>query len=210
VTHFNRLMWNSPGVRTVVIEHGVQMPKGVSYSGEIASGIAAVNNIATRGRRLGLDVLQAVQAAVPVHVVGMGADAVGGPGEVAPLQLAEYESHYRFFLNPMRWTSMSMAVCEAMHVGMPILGLATTEMATVIRNGIEGYVETDLEKLCEHARRLIHEPAEAAALGARARETAVQRFAIDRFVADWERALELVVETAPEATLTSALEVPVP
>ena len=210
VTHFNRLMWNSPGVRTVVIDHGVQMPAGVRYSGELPSGIAAVNNIALRGRRLGFDVLQAVQAAAPVHIVGMGAEAIGGPGEVAPLELAEYESHYRFFLNPMRWTSLSMAVCEAMHVGMPILGLATTEMSTVIRNGVEGYIETDIDRLCEQARRLIADPQEAAELGQRARETAQRRFGIARFVADWEAALALATGASPPPAARSELEVTVP
>jgi glycosyltransferase involved in cell wall biosynthesis len=205
VTAFNQLMWNSPGVRSVVIDHGVQVPPAVRYTGELDSGIAAVNNIATRGRRLGLDVLKAVQAAAPVHVVGMGSDAVGGPGEVPPLKLAEYESHYRFFLNPMRWTSLSMAVCEAMLIGMPILGLATTEMVTVVRNGIEGYLETDVEKLGEHARRLINEPAEAAALGAQARDTALSRFTIERFVADWEDALAMATgETARASAVAAA------
>jgi glycosyltransferase involved in cell wall biosynthesis len=185
------------------------MPAGVRYSGELPSGIAAVNNIALRGRRLGFDVLQAVQAAAPVHIVGMGAEAIGGPGEIAPLELAEYESHYRFFLNPMRWTSLSMAVCEAMHVGMPILGLATTEMSTVIRNGVEGYIETDIDKLCAHARRLIADPQEAAELGQRARETAQRRFGIARFVADWEAALALATGASPPPTARSELEVTV-
>lgn len=109
---------------------------------------------------------------------------------MAPLQLAEFESHYRFFFNPMRWTSLSMAVCEAMLIGMPILGLATTEMVTVIRPGVEGYVETSVERLGEHARRLIHEPEEAAELGRNARATALQRFTIPRFVEQWQTVLE--------------------
>lgn len=207
VTHFNRLMWNSPGVRTAVIEHGVQMPADVQYSGELPSGIAAVNNIAVRGRRLGFDVLQAVQAVAPVQIVGMGSESIGGPGEVAPLELAEYESHYRFFLNPMRWTSLSMAVCEAMHVGMPILGLATTEMSAVIRNGVEGYIETDVARLCDHARRLIAVPEEAAELGKRAQATARRRFGIERFVADWEAALALAVAASTSTGVESPMEV---
>ena len=190
VTHFNQLMWNSPGVDSVVIDHGVQVPRTIRYTGEIPSGIAAVNNIATRGRRLGYDALLAMQAAVPLHLVGMGSTEIGGAGEVAPLDLAAYEARYRFFFNPMRWTSLSMAVCEAMTVGMPILGLATTEMVTVVRNGVEGYVETSVDRLSEHARRLIADPEEAASLGANARETALRRFTIDRFVEDWEAVLQ--------------------
>ncbi len=176
------------------------------YSGEIPSGIVAVNNIATRGRRLGWDVVQAIAPEVPLRVVGLGSETIGGAGEIPPLELGEYESHYRFFLNPMRWTSLSMAVCEAMFVGMPILGLATTEMATVIRNGVEGYIETDVSRLAAHARRLINDPAEACALGAAARRRAYERFTIQRFVAEWQRALELVVAGGP-APAPASLEV---
>lgn len=206
VTPFNELMWDSPGVRTMVVEHGVQVPANVRYTGELECGIAAVNNVATRGRRLGLDVLRAMQAAAPIQVVGMGSEQVGGSGEVAPLQLAEFESHYRFFFNPMRWTSLSMAVCEAMLIGMPILGLATTEMVTVIRPGVEGYVETSVERLAEHARRLIHEPEEAAELGRNARATALQRFTIPRFGEQWQAVLEAVAGSlARESAMGAAV-----
>jgi hypothetical protein len=196
VTAFNQLMWHSPGIESTVIEHGVQMPPGVRYTGELDSGIAAVNNIHLRGRRLGLDVLRAVQELAPIHVVGMGSEAIGGHGEVAPLLLAEYESHYRFYLNPMRWTSMSMAACEAMLLGMPLLTLATTEMATVVRQGENGYMETDPVRLGEHARRLAADPAEAAELGRCAKQLAESRFGIRRFVSDWDHALERAVEIA--------------
>jgi len=42
----------------------------------------------------------------------------------------------RFFFNPIRYTSLGLAVCEAMMVGMPIIGLATTEMATTVQNDL--------------------------------------------------------------------------
>jgi len=49
--------------------------------------------------------------------------------------LMEAEAEYRFFFNPVRYTSLPLAVCEAMTIGMPIVGLATTELVSVIRNG---------------------------------------------------------------------------
>jgi hypothetical protein len=39
-------------------------------------------------------------------------------------------------------------------------------------------------------RALLHEPERAAALGARARAFALDRFGVDRFLADWDALLE--------------------
>jgi len=36
-----------------------------------------------------------------------------------------------------------------MMIGLPIVGLATTELVTVIENGVQGYIDTDVYKLIE-------------------------------------------------------------
>ena len=58
VTPFNDLMWDTGRTPTRVIEHGVAIPDGVRYTGELDRGIVVVNNIRSRGRRLGLDVFE--------------------------------------------------------------------------------------------------------------------------------------------------------
>ncbi len=99
---------------------------------------------------------------------------------------------YRFFFNPIRWTSLGLAVLEAMSVGLPIVGLATTELVDVIEDGVSGYLSTDLDLLVERMRRLLDDPALARRLGAAARRTARGRFGIQRFAADWDRTLREV------------------
>ena len=76
---------------------------------------------------------------------------------------------------------------------MPIVGLATTEMATVIENGVSGYVDTDVEKLITAMQHLRADPVEARLLGEGAMRTARERFSIERFAGDWDRALRFVV-----------------
>src|ERR1041385_712447 len=44
VTHFNNLMWDSGQTPTKVIEHGVVIPEGVKFTGEIERGLVVVNN----------------------------------------------------------------------------------------------------------------------------------------------------------------------
>ena len=75
---------------------------------------------------------------------------------------------------------------EAMTVGLPVVGLATTEMASAIENGVSGYVDTDLDKLVPLMRRLLADPAEARRLGEGARRRALERYHIGRFARDWE------------------------
>ena len=138
------------------------------------------------GRRLGADVFERARGEVPLDLVGMDAESLGGLGEVSPPDLPAFEARYRFFFNPIRWTSLGLAVLEAMTIGMPIVGLATTEMATAVENGVSGYVDTDLGRLVEPMRDLLADPAEARRLGEGARRRALERFRIDRFARDWE------------------------
>jgi hypothetical protein len=186
-THFNRLMWNSGRTPTRVIDHGVVDP-GYRYSGELAKGLVVVNNLSTRGRRLGRDVFETARQALPLDLVGMGADALGGLGEVRHAELPAFAARYRFFFNPIRHTSMGLAVIEAMLAGLPIVALATTEMVTVIRDGENGFIDTDLDALVANMRRLLDDRDEAKRLGENARRTALRRFGIPRFVADWNAA----------------------
>lgn len=192
VTHFNRLMWDCDQVPTRVIEHGVLVPKDVRYTGELERGIVVINNLPTRGRRLGADIYTAAAARVPLDLVGMNAQHAGGIGEIGNLDLAAFSARYRFFFNPIRWTSLGLAIIEAMTIGMPIVGLATTELATVIVNGENGYVATDIEPLIEAMRAMLAEPREARRLGEGARRTALERFGIDRFAAEWDGLLREV------------------
>jgi glycosyltransferase involved in cell wall biosynthesis len=188
VTPFNALMWDSGRTPTRVIEHGVQVPEHVRYTGEIPRGITAINNLRTRGRRLGGDVFERARREVPLDLVGMDAESLGGLGEVPPPELPAFEARYRFFFNPIRWTSLGLAVIEAMMIGLPIVALATTELPRAVPHGEAGFVSNDLEELEDGMRRLLADPALARRMGERAKEVAREQFGIERFVRDWERA----------------------
>ncbi|RLK33639.1 glycosyltransferase [Cupriavidus plantarum] len=189
VTPFNALMWDNGVTPACVVEHGVLVDPQVRYTGALARGISVVNHLTRRGRRLGADVFAAMRERVPLDLIGMDARAAGGLGEVPNPEVAAFMSRYRFFFHPIRYTSLGLAVVEAMAIGMPVVGLATTELAAVIERGQNGYVDTDTDRLAEVMRALLEDPVLAARWGARAAKTAQERFGIDRFVADWERVL---------------------
>src|SRR3712207_1829613 len=89
-----------------------------------------------------------------------------------------------------------MAVCEAMLLGQPVVALATTEMPTVIRNGENGFADTDPERLEDAMRALLDDRDLAARIGAAGYETARDRFSIERFARDWNRVFEEAMDVA--------------
>ena len=192
VTPFNALMWDSGRTQTRVIEHGVTVPDGVRYTGELDRGLALVNNLPLRGRRVGRDVFLRVRDSVPVDLAGIGSEELGGLGDIPHDRLPAVQVRYRFLFNPIRYTSLALAVCETMMLGMPVVALATTEYATAIENGVSGYVDTNVETLIDRMRELLADRDEARRLGEGARRRALERFSLDRFVRDWDEALALV------------------
>jgi glycosyltransferase involved in cell wall biosynthesis len=190
VTHFNRLMWDNGDIKTKVIEHGTIDPQ-VQFTGEIERGIVVINNLPSRGRLLGLDLFLEARKHVPLDLVGMGTGELG-LGEVLHPQLPSFVSKYRFFFNPIRWTSLGLAICEAMMIGIPVVGMATTELASVIQNGRSGFIHTDLNYLIEKMKSLLNNKELAVQLGNEGKKTAGERFNIKRFTQEWK---ELFVRT---------------
>jgi glycosyltransferase involved in cell wall biosynthesis len=188
VTHYNALMWDTGRVPARVIEHGVRVPEGARYTGELARGVVVINHLARRGRRLGADVFEQWRERVPLDLFGMDAERSGGLEELPYARLLATIGCYRFYAHPVRYTSLALALCEAMTIGLPVIGLATTELPRVIQESGGGYVDTELARLVDVSQRLLRDPGEAAALGRAARAYARERFGIERFVADWNAA----------------------
>jgi glycosyltransferase involved in cell wall biosynthesis len=192
VTHFNDLMWNCGRTPTKVIDHGITHPK-VSYTGEINRGVVVINNLDERGRRLGLDIFVKVREHIPLDLIGMGSENLEGLGEILHPQLPAFISQYRFFFNPIRYTSLGLAVLEAMMIGIPVVGLATTEMVTVIQNNQSGILHTDINYLILKMEQLLRDKTLAANLGQEGRRVAMERFNIERFTRNWHRLLADVI-----------------
>lgn len=195
VTHYNALMWDSGDMPVRVIEHGVPEAVGVHYGGELARGIVVVNNLPSRGRRVGADVYEWAQARMPLDLIGMASETVkGGRGEVPNMDVPAYVAHYRFFFSPIRYASLGLSLVEAMMAGVPVVGVAATELNQVVRNGVNGYVDTRPEALLEVGHELLRDAKLARQWGEAAQRTARERFGIGRFVADWQRLLSELCE----------------
>jgi hypothetical protein len=207
VTNFNRLMWNNHNIPTIVIDHGIPAPS-VSYSGELERGIVVIDNLNGRGRRLGIDLFLEARKHIPLDLIGMNTQELGGLGEILHPQFPEFLKQYRFFFNPIRYTSLDLAVLEAMLIGMPVVGMATTEMATVIKNDFSGYVHTDPLYLIGKMRRLLEDRSLATRIGSEGKKVAKERFNIERFILDWKNLFEIVIaKNGNESSLLETSEI---
>lgn len=206
VTAFNALMWDSGATPTRVVEHGVLPAQGVQYRGELDRGIVVVNHLQQRGRRLGADVFAQVRDRVPLDLIGMDAQSAGGIGEVPNMQVQDFVSQYRFFFNPIRYTSLGLAVIEAMMAGVPVVGLATTEMTTLIRNGVTGYVDTRIDRLVDVMHTLLEDRDLAREWGETGRQEVMLRFGIARFVREWLEVFDEVTHRREPLVSASSLE----
>ena len=191
VTHFNALFWDTGGTPTRVIEHGIVDP-GERYTGELPRAAVVINEPRRRGRVTGTDLLGALGADVPLDLFGMKAAELGGIEDLPQARLHEEMGRRRVYLHPIRWTSLGLSLIEAMHLGMPVVALATTEVPEAVPPEA-GIVSTRVDVLRDGLRRLVEDREQARLMGKAARAAALARYGLGRFLADWDALLAEVI-----------------
>jgi hypothetical protein len=199
VTHFNRVAWDAGAAPTRVIEHGVLDP-GPIWTGDLPRAAVVTNDPGSRGRTVGADLIAPfARGGVDIDVFGM---RVTGLAAVLGVPVAEFEdlpqsamhaevARRRLYLHLTRWTSLGLSLVEAMTMGMPVVVLAATEAPAVVPPAA-GVVSTDVDRLVAGARTLLADPDAARAAGQVARAAALERFGLERFLADWDTLLKEV------------------
>jgi glycosyltransferase involved in cell wall biosynthesis len=190
VTQFNALFWDTGSAPARVIEHGVVDP-GYRYTGELPHAVVAINEPVRRGRVTGTDLLERFRSAVPVDLFGIGTRELGGAEDPPQSLLHDEMPRRRVYLHPIRWTSLGLTLIEAMHLGMPVVSLATTEAPEAVPPEA-GVVSNRFETLEGALRHLVAEPEAARLMGKAARESALSRYGLGRFLSDWDALLEEV------------------
>ncbi|MBV9271229.1 MAG: glycosyltransferase family 4 protein [Candidatus Eremiobacteraeota bacterium] len=188
VTHFNDLFWDCGESPTCVIEHGVVDP-GYRYTGEVAKAAVVINEPERRARVTGTDLVERISSSIPLELFGMGAAARGGFENLRQSELHEQLPKRRVYFHPIRWTSLGLSLIEAMHLGMPVVALATTEIPEAVPDDA-GITSTNVRSLADGLRDLLQNPAKAKTLGLRARAHARERYGLERFLRDWDNVFE--------------------
>jgi hypothetical protein len=201
VTSFNAVFWDNGRAPTVVIEHGIVDP-GELWTGEIPAAAVVINEPVRRGRIVGADLLDGFSEALPVDVFGMGLDglhaAYGCSRDRVRLHhnLKQTALHRemaarRVYLHPIRWTSLGLSLLEAMHLGMPVVALAATDVVEAVPPAA-GCVSTNPRRLAEALREFVNDHDAAHRAGKVGRQVALARYGLPRFLDDWDRLLKEV------------------
>jgi hypothetical protein len=201
VTYFNQLFYDNGTAPTVVIEHGIVDP-GERYTGELARAAVVVNEPVRRGRYTGGDLLPLLSEAAPLDVFGMGLSGLDDSYGLDKSRLGLFEdlpqaamhaelARRRVYVHPVRWTSLGLSLLEAMHLGMPVVALATTEAVEAVPDEA-GVLSTRPQRLAAAVRTFVDDPDAARLAGKAARAAALERYGLARFLADWDRLLEEV------------------
>jgi glycosyltransferase involved in cell wall biosynthesis len=192
VTHFNDLFWDAGGTPTRVIEHGIVDP-GPRWTGELPRAAVVINEARRRGRVTGTDLLARFASAAPIDLFGIDGEHVQAPvafaGDLPHARLHDEMARRRVYLHPIRWTSLGLSLLEAMHLGMPVVALGTTEVREAVPESA-GAVSTDVEALSRALARLVADADEARERGRAARAAALERYGLERFLADWDALID--------------------
>ena len=197
VTHFNRLFWDCGSTPTYVIEHGVVDP-GHRYSGEWARAAVAINDPVRRGRAVGTDLLPQLAQAAPLDVFGIRVGLLSGSvpadrlwtfDDLSQADMHDEMARRRVYVHTARWTSLGLSLLEAMHLGMPVVALATTEVVAAVPPQA-GVVSTRPDVLADAILQFVRDPAAAEVTGTAARAAALEHYGLARFLADWDMLIE--------------------
>jgi hypothetical protein len=202
VTHFNALMWDCGLAPVTVIEHGV-VDLGHRYTGRLDRAAVVINEPVRRWRVTGTDLLPAFAQAAPLDVFGMGSDGLAEKtglgadrlvalGDLDSTRLAAEMAQRRLYLHTARWTSLGLSLIEAMHLGMPVVAVATTEAVRAVPPEA-GVVSANVGELAAAVRELVDEPENARRMGKCAREFALRHYGLDAFARNWQQVFERVV-----------------
>jgi len=201
VTHLNALLWDCGTAPSTVIEHGVVDP-GLRYTGELPRAAVVTNDPVRRMRYVGADLLPRFTPSTPLDVFGMRVDRLPQALHVDVDRLRPYEdldqermhteiARRRAYLHTTRWTSLGLSLIEAMHLGLPVVVLATTEAARAVPPSA-GVLSADVGELVHGLQALVTDHDRARAAGLAARAAALDRYGLKRFLDDWDRLLEQV------------------
>ena len=126
-----------------------------------------------------------------MQVSPLASDRIRVHEDLPQAQLHDELARRRVYLHPVRWTSLGLSLLEAMHLGMPVVALSTTEVPEAVPVDA-GVVSNRLDVLEAALHRFLHDPEAAVGCGKLAREAALERYGLARFLADWDRLIEEV------------------
>ncbi len=188
VTHFNALFWDTGSARTRIIEHGIPDP-GYRYSGTLLRTAVVINEAQRRARVTGTDLLPRFERVAPIDHFG-----IGTPDDLPQHALHDAVAQRRVYLHPYRWTSLGLALLEAMLLGMPVVALATTENPLAVTPET-GVCTNDVGAAADAIRWLMDDRDAALRFGRAGRAHVLARYNLVTFLRAWDALMREVTRS---------------
>jgi hypothetical protein len=188
VSEAKRASW---GFDAAVIRPAVDADEWPVHEGDEAVLLRVANQVSARRARFAWDDHEKVVGGLPFRLVGHNPDIpLAAPSKDWDDLRSLYRSHRAYVHTAGNGLDdgYNLSLLEAMASGMPALSTAPSESPVI--DGKNGFVDTNVARVHECARSLIDDPALARDLGARARETVIERFGLQAFIANWHQAID--------------------
>lgn len=164
------------------------------FDGDLPIALRVANQVLSRPRRFAWDDHCAIVGGLPCKLVGHNPGIDGAEPASTWQALRELYRHHRAYVHTAGQgldDGYNLGLVEAMMTGMPVVSTALAE--SPIEDGKNGLVDRDPRRLRAGLAALLVDKDRALELGKRARETALQQFPVEGFVAGWRRVLEQAV-----------------
>lgn len=195
ITEYSRDFWGYKEDEASVIEHMIDgevfCPKNELKENYC---LQVCNDFINRDLPCGYSVWERVTAGLPRKVLGDTAGLSNGCNSLEEM-VCEFQKA-SIYINTSQYSPIPMSVLEAMACECAVVSSATCMIPEIIENGVNGFVSNDEKQLREYLQTLLHDPNLAREMGAKARETVLQRFSKDKFLNGWNQLFKKVANQA--------------
>lgn len=189
ISSTSREQWGYSAGEAEVIEHGIDSefwrPDNRTRKRHI---LTVGNDMINRAEILGFDTFQRVTQGLPVKIVG-DTKEISRPAH-NEYELRSFYQESLIYLNPSRYSPIPMSLLEAASMGCCIITTNNNLISTIFTDGLDSVMTNDENKMRSSIEYLLNNPDYARQLGMKARETVSQRFALNRFVSEWNNTFE--------------------
>lgn len=194
ISEYSRDAWRDP--EGVIIEHAVDAELFRPNMVKSLVVLAVVNRWKERDAECGYYFWEEATHDLPTTIVGDNPGISQPPPSTEAL--ARCYGDALIFANTAAVSPIPMSLIEAMAAGCAIVTRTNAMLSTVIEDGVNGFLADTPEAFRAKLIELLEDPAKAATMGQRARETAISRFDLNRFRRQWDE----VFRKAASLTLT--------
>jgi len=154
--------------------------------------LSVVNDFANRDYCCNYEGWKRITENTPKRLVGNN-PGLSDPASSTDELVNEY-NECAVFLNTSTYSPIPTSLLEAMSCGTPVVSTATCMIPDIIENGSNGFISNDEEVLKEKIKLLLDNPDLAKEMGAKGRQTILEKFSEEKFLNNWNRIFDKVYE----------------